>query len=60
MFSFRFRLTDVLVLRRGGLAAPQAAALLTWGACAAAQAVLGAIAAVSEAPVEVDGGSVIL
>ena len=51
-FSLRFRLTDVLVLRRGGLAAPQAAALLTWGACAAAQAVLSAIAAVSEA----DGG----
>ena len=50
--AFQFRLTDVLVLRRGGLAAPQAAALLTWGACAAAQAVLGAIAAVSEAVLE--------
>eukprot|EP00434_Breviolum_minutum_P009903 symbB.v1.2.008726.t1/scaffold545.1/size189104/11 len=51
--AFQFRLTDVLVLRRGGLAAPQAAALLTWGACAAAQAVLGAIAAVQVPQCEV-------
>ena len=45
----RFRLTDVLVLRRGGLAPPQAANLLLWGVCATVQALLRAVQAMSEA-----------
>jgi hypothetical protein len=48
--EIRFRLTAVLVLRRGGLAPPQAANLLLWGVCATVQALLRAVQAMSEAP----------
>ncbi|CAL1134768.1 unnamed protein product [Cladocopium goreaui] len=47
--ALQFRLTDVLVLRRGGLAPPQAANLLLWGVCATVQALLRAVQAMSEA-----------
>eukprot|EP00435_Cladocopium_sp_Y103_P024211 s255_g5.t3 len=46
--ALQFRLIDVLVLRRGGLAPSQAANLLLWGVCATAQTLLGAVQAMSE------------
>ena len=44
----------MLVLRRGGLAPPQAANLLLWGVCATVQALLRALQAMSEAPWTLD------
>eukprot|EP00913_Durusdinium_trenchii_P000610 g563.t2 len=46
--AFQFRLTDLVVLRRGGLPAPQAWALVVWGCCALVEKTLGSLARVSQ------------
>lgn len=42
-------MTDLVVLRRGGLPAPQAWALVVWGCCALVEKTLGSLARVSQA-----------